>query len=559
MDPQRWLDAVDEPVLAINEDGRIAALNVAAADLTGYRVEDLRGQSCEVVFSEPVCGPLGSEATPIERWNTQVSRKDGVQLEVMVSRARLDVGGDASWVLFTIHSETAPSTPMDPARAAAWQRTVLDSLEEGVVTIDETWRVTSMNSAATRILGTPEHSALGMMCSHVLRSEACRANCPLARALEQRNSVRNERVLLTRADGRPVRVSINCSVIRRDDGDPRGGVLSFRETNDPHPVRQAFKGDGFHGLIGRSSAMRQVFRFIEDIADSPSTVLITGESGTGKELIANAIQEESTRRNAPYVKVNCSVFSEGLLESELFGHVKGSFTDARRDHRGRFELADGGTLFLDEIGEISSRLQVKLLRVLQERSFERVGGESTISVDIRLITATNRDLDAMVKEELFREDLFYRLNVIPIRVPPLRERREDIPFLVDHFVRKFAHATKKPIRYVDEEAMSCFIDHTWPGNVRQLENALEYAFARARGDTLTCDLFPPDILQSKSSATASISSDGKAANEAQRITQALDKHHWHHANAAAELGISRTTLWRKMRKLGLDVRTSEAK
>jgi DNA-binding NtrC family response regulator len=242
------------------------------------------------------------------------------------------------------------------------------------------------------------------------------------------------------------------------------------------------------------------------------------------------------------------VFSEGVLESELFGHVKGSFTDARHDHRGRFELADGGTLFLDEIGELSQRLQVKLLRVLQDRTFERVGGESTMTVDFRLIAATNRNLEQRVRDGKFREDLFYRLNVIPLRVPPLRDRREDIPVLIDHFVRKFAHLTKKPVRFVDDEAMGRLVERGWPGNVRQLENSIEYAFARAHDDVLTSDLFPPDEHR----PGPNVASPRPRETEAHIILGALERQRWHHGKAAEELGISRTTLWRRMRRLGIE-------
>jgi DNA-binding NtrC family response regulator len=264
-------------------------------------------------------------------------------------------------------------------------------------------------------------------------------------------------------------------------------------------------------------------------------------------MVANALQFLSPRRPAPFVKVNCSVLSEGLLESELFGHTEGAFTDARQSRRGRFELADGGTLFLDEIGELSSLIQVKLLRVLQEHSFERVGGETSIKVDVRIIAATNRDLEARVAAGGFREDLFYRLNVIPVHVPPLRERRDDIPLLVDHFLRKYQVVTGKNIERIQNRAMDALVSHPWPGNVRQLENAVEYAFARARGGVITLDLLPPDIRGGGSPAL-----ETPADPERARILCALERHHWHHGRAAAELGLSRTTLWRRMKQLGLD-------
>ncbi|MCA9726425.1 MAG: sigma 54-interacting transcriptional regulator [Candidatus Eisenbacteria bacterium] len=546
----QWLDAIDEPMLAIDADGRIAASNEAAATLSGRGRLDLVGQPCSILFPKSLCSRTDLDPGPISRWETTLLRRDGVEISVRVSRAHLEIAEQTVWTLFTIRA--SDERPESEAPLARLDRSLLDTLEEGVVTIDDGWRVTALNHAAQRILGTPEHTAIGSLCSHVLRSEACQDGCPLARALEQRSSVRNERVHLTRHDGGPVSVSMNCAILRDPCGEARGGVLSFRELTEPREVRSSFVGDGFHGMIARSAPMRHVFRLIEDVADSPSTVLITGESGVGKELVAEAIQQESTRRHGPFVKVNCAVFSEGVLESELFGHVKGSFTGAGRDHRGRFELAHGGTLFLDEISEISPRLQVKLLRVLQDRRFERVGDEATLEVDLRLIAATNRDLEALVREGKFREDLYYRLNVIPIRVPPLRDRRDDVRLLVDHFVHKLAHLTRKPVRFVDEEALAHLVSYRWPGNVRQLENAIEYAFARAHGEVLTLDLFPPDILRGGSEQGSPIPSESV---EAARIRAVLDRHHWHHAKAAAELGISRTTLWRRMRRLGLDTET----
>jgi DNA-binding NtrC family response regulator len=292
--------------------------------------------------------------------------------------------------------------------------------------------------------------------------------------------------------------------------------------------------------------MRSVFGLIKEVAASHSTVLITGESGTGKEMVANAVQQLSARRGKPYVKVNCAVLSDGILESELFGHEKGAFTDAHQTRRGRFELADTGTLFLDEIGDISPNIQIKLLRVLQERSFERVGGETPLEVDVRFIAATHRSLEELVETGTFREDLFYRLNVIPIHLPPLRERREDIPLLVDHFLRKYSLVTGKDIRTVQDRALDLLVSGDWPGNVRQLENAVEYAFARARGNTLSASILPPDIRRGGSGRRMR-----RPDGEADRLRDALERNQWHHGRAARELGISRTTLWRRMKRLSL--------
>jgi len=334
-----------------------------------------------------------------------------------------------------------------------------------------------------------------------------------------------------------------------------GAVISMRDLSYFHQIRKSLdQKTQFMGMVGKSKKMQEIYELIEEIADSPSTVLIQGESGTGKELIANAIQKLSSRRDKPYIKVNCSVFPETLLASELFGHVKGAFTDAHKDRKGRFEMADGGTIFLDEIGEASPAVQIKLLRVLQEKEFERVGGSETIKVDVRVIAATNQDLQKAVQEKRFREDLYYRLNVIPIYVPPLRERKEDIPLLIDYFMEKYRLITGKAIDDISDDALDMLMNYDYPGNIRELENAIEYAFARTKNRQITAEKLPLTIREQARKAVFgnSHASDVTARTEEYiRIRRALEHHRWNREAAAQALGISRTTLWRKMKKLRL--------
>ncbi|MEZ4648134.1 MAG: PAS domain-containing protein [Candidatus Eisenbacteria bacterium] len=297
MDLGSWLDAIDEPVFALDGLGRFVAVNEAARLLTGYGLEELLGAPCTRVFPDNLCGCGEHENGSIPRGETVLARKDGAKYNVLVSKSNLEPEPGQHWSLYTVHPEAAAR--VDVFSPTERQRSILDSLEEGVVTIDENWRVTALNRSAVRILGIPEHSAVGLLCSHVLRSELCQDSCPLTRVLERKNAVRNERVQLTRHDGQPVQVSINCAVLRNSTGEDAGGVLSFRELPEPHQIPGTLEGTGFHGMVGKSGSMRQVFRLIQDVADSPSTVLITGESGTGKELVANAVQAESTRRDGP--------------------------------------------------------------------------------------------------------------------------------------------------------------------------------------------------------------------------------------------------------------------
>jgi len=305
------------------------------------------------------------------------------------------------------------------------------------------------------------------------------------------------------------------------------------------------------GLVARAPAMLKIVRFVESLHRSDATVLITGESGTGKEVVARAIHASSPRRAGPFVAVNCGALPADLLESELFGHVRGAFTGAVRDRVGRFEAARGGVVFLDEIGDMPAVLQVKLLRVLQARTFERVGESAPRAVDARVIAATNVDLKDAIASGRFREDLYYRLRVVPIHVPPLREREEDIEPLARHLLSRIGAREGRAVRF-SPDVLVALQRHPWPGNVRELENAIEYAVAICQRQTVQLEDLPPEIADASLEARPSPEPEADlGTDEAARVRAALDAHRWHHARAAAELGISRTTLWRKMRSLGL--------
>ncbi|HYQ80277.1 MAG TPA: sigma-54 dependent transcriptional regulator, partial [Anaeromyxobacteraceae bacterium] len=338
------------------------------------------------------------------------------------------------------------------------------------------------------------------------------------------------------------------------------------ETQNVHP------SDGERPpLVGQSAAMRQVFEMIAKVADSPSTVLITGESGTGKELVARELHRGSSRRDKPLIKVNCAAIPKDLVESELFGYERGAFTGAVGSKPGRFELADGGTLFLDEIGEVPLEMQVKLLRALQESEFERVGGVKTIRVDVRLIAATNRDLKALIADGRFREDLYYRLNVVPIALPPLRDRREDIPLLVQHFIEKYDRRLGKKVERLDEEALQVLVRYPWPGNIRELENLVERSVLFADGPVITEAQLPETLRERPPGAVAPIAAVGplgaiaapsgasmkeivrqaQAELERELITRALEETGGNVTRAAKRLQISRKSLQIKMKELGL--------
>jgi transcriptional regulator with GAF, ATPase, and Fis domain len=316
------------------------------------------------------------------------------------------------------------------------------------------------------------------------------------------------------------------------------------------------ENSGFGGIVGGSDPMKAVFTIIEKAALSDAPIIIFGESGTGKELVARAIHDRGKRKDGPYMQLNCAALNEALLESELFGHVKGSFTGAFRDRAGRFEAADGGDLFLDEIGDIPLSIQIKLLRVLETRQFERVGENRPIETNVRIITATNRNLLELIDQKRFREDLYFRINVIPIHLPPVRQRKDDIPLLVNTFISRLALRTGKNLRGLTREALNCFMEYPWPGNVREMKSALEYAFTVVDREAIDIDHLPPQMLAQPSPvAAAAIPEPANTGNrQRQALIDALQATGGNQSQAARLLGVNRVTVWNRMRKYGIDLK-----
>lgn len=428
---------------------------------------------------------------------------------------------------------------------------ILDSIGEGVFTVDKHLKITFFNRGAESITGFSRNEVVGKFCKYVCNSESCMEKCPIAHVLENGDSIYDYESQMLHKDGAPIPVKLNSSVLYNGDDEPIGGVISFADLSDCGTMISLDKKSQFHGIVAHNKMMHEIFELIEEISDSDASVLIQGESGTGKELIANAIVETSQRKGRPYIKVNCSIFPPQLLASELFGHVKGAFTGAVKDRLGRFELADRGTIFLDEVAEMSLEMQLQLLRVLQEGSFERVGESVARRVDVRVVAATNREIKKALEDGEFREDLYYRLNVIPIEIPPLRDRPDDIPYLVKHFIEKYALRYRKKITEIDDAAMDQLMRYSWPGNVRELENCIEYSFVRtAEEEPIHAAKLPPKIRQAAPSSTAKVLNvSGKKEIE---LLQLLQKHKWNKTLVARELGIGRTTLWRRMKNMGLD-------
>ncbi len=443
---------------------------------------------------------------------------------------------------------------------------IVDSMADGVFTMDEKGRIASWNRSMEKISGYSAEEALGKTCALLGCSHCFGKNCPadIARCgIFEKEQTEAKECQLQHKDGHAIPVIKNASVVKDDDGRILGVVETVTDLTELNKARRraeeaSLKLGETHRLgniIGKSGPMRQIFSSITLAARSEATVLIEGESGTGKELIAGAIHFNSTRRGGPFVAVNCSALTETLLESELFGHARGAYTGAVHARTGRFEEANGGTIFLDEIGDLSPFIQVKLLRVLQEREIERVGESKKRNIDIRIVTATHRDLQEMVGDGSFREDLYYRLKVFPITVPPLRQRKDDIPLLASHFIKVLNGKTGKNIVDVSREVMRIFMDHPWPGNVRELENAMEHAFVLCSGDRIESRDLPENLRRGNSAGLAeprTITVRGRPGMVTKvELLTLLNDCRWNKAEAARRLGVSRTAVWKYMKKYGI--------
>ncbi len=445
--------------------------------------------------------------------------------------------------------EPPPSSPP----AVVGTEAILESISDGVFTVDREWRVSSFNRAAEQITGVPREEAIGQRCSEVFRASMCETECALRRTLESGVPLVNRATFIIDAEGGRIPISVSTAILRDERGRVVGGAETFRDLSLIEELRTQVRGRYQVGeLVSRSPSMRHLLEVLPRIADSESTILLLGETGTGKELVARAIHDLSPRRDGPFVAVNCGALPDALLESELFGYKAGAFTGATRDKPGRFAMARGGTLLLDEVGEVSPALQVRLLRVLQERQFEPLGSTRSERADVRILAATHRDLAAQVEAGTFRQDLYYRVHVMQLELPPLRQRREDIPLLVQQFVASFNALQNKQVTGVSPDVLGVLTAHDYPGNVRELQNIIEHAFVLLRAGRIELEHLPAELVPpaARSLGGRRLSAATREL-EAQAMRDALARQGGSRVAAARDLGMHKSTFFRKARALGV--------
>lgn len=439
----------------------------------------------------------------------------------------------------------------NPHTVKDFTRIILDNITDGVFTTNSDMRITSFNKAAEKITGVPKKKALGEYCYNVFRSNVCEQGCVLSETMRSGKPAISKKIVIMNSDGAQIPISISTAILRDGGGRVIGGVETFRDQSAVSDLRKKLEDRYSYGdIISKNREIMRIFDILPQIAESDSTVLIEGESGTGKDLFAKVIHNLSKRRNKQMVAVNCGALPDNLLESELFGYKAGAFTDAKNDKKGRFAQAENGSILLDEIGDISPAFQVRLLRFLQDRVYEPLGSNIPVQANVRVIAATNKNLSQLVEEGTFRSDLYYRINIIKLVIPPLRERKEDIPHLIKHFISKYNNIMDKNVEGVSEDVMKILMKYDFPGNVRELENIIERTMVLCRNNFIECDHLPHEITRHHASTQSSHDKPLSIKEmERKKILDTLKRNNWNRLAASRELGIHKTTLFRKIKHL----------
>lgn len=552
-------------VFTVDSQRRITSFNRMVQTLTGHKEEDVIGRFCYEIFQNDLCQGVCKYHEAVEAEQTALNFDVEIfdihgdrHMITKIVTPLYDAGGELTGCIEIFQDHSAFEDLINRVRYDERRlKIILDNLDIGIFTVTRSGDINFFNTLAESIFGYDRREMLGKSCSVLLGGEESDGVVSLTKCVADGKPRSNRKLTITTKNGAAIPVRVNYMALRNEAGRIMGGLATIQDLSLIHELNRAIHSRyTFGDMIGKSPAIKKIFEIVPVIATSDATVLIEGPTGTGKDLLAKVIHNASSRAQKPLVKVNCAALPDNLLESEMFGYVRGAFTGADRDKPGRFQEADGGTIFLDEIGDLPLSLQAKLLRVLEEKEFYPLGSRRTTKVNVRIIAATNQGLERQVEEKKFREDLFYRLNVMRLDLPPLIERDGDVPLLIDHILRRLNALKGKQVNMISENAMEILLNHDYPGNVRELENILEHALIICQHDTIKRRHLPLS-LQKRPAARVqaegypSESETGAMAAEKKRIARVLKRHQWHRGRTARELGIDRTTLWRKIKKYKL--------
>ncbi len=562
----QWLQLLDElniGAFTVDLQRRISSMNLSAQALIGMRELEVVGNDCREVFTGVPClvKCMFSDKADAEIEEPVVEIFDEEDTRHLVTRVATPVYGPDRNVVgcMTILQDHSPIADLIN-RVHHEERSlkiILENLDVGIFTVNRGGLITFFNRAAEKISGYNRSQLLGEPFSAVFEGDSAPDVCLLKASIADGNSRSTQNGRMITIDGVTIPIRANYIALRNEKGTIVGGLATFHDLTLIRQLNQVVSGRyAFYDMIGKSPTMQKIFEMVNVVSESNTTILIEGATGTGKDLLAKIIHSASRRSDKHMIKVNCAAIPDNLLESELFGYVKGAFTGADRDKPGRFQEADGGTIFLDEIGELPLSLQAKLLRVLEDKEFYPLGGRRTVKVDVRIISAANRSLERLVEERLFREDLFYRLNVLRFELPSLKNRREDLPLLISHIIRKLCVTKENGTPAISKKTMEILLNYDYPGNVRELENILEHALIICRGKEIKPDHLPISIqkrsaIHKPGISIAQVVTSGSNGGEREKIFRMLKQHNGHREKTARALGIDRTTLWRKMKRLGL--------
>ncbi|MHB8871538.1 MAG: sigma-54 interaction domain-containing protein [Candidatus Doudnabacteria bacterium] len=565
IDKNKEAVVIPDGIAVIGKDLKVIVFNEAASRISGYDEDDIIGIDCNLLFRKCaddmkyILESLSSNRV-FTNLAINVTDKKGIVKNVLASISPIIKENSVLSVVFVFRDTKEMLSLSDELEERTLelidQKNKLDAIFnsniEGTFTIDNDWNVTSFNTSAEKITGYKKSEAVGKKCWDIFNSSLCRNGCHMEQTIQKGKPMIGNELEILHKGGRKIPIRVNSAILINNRKENIGAVETFIDISEIRNLSahlsEFFK---YENIVGRNKDIKQIFSVLESVAQTDTSVLITGESGTGKELAARAIHLNSSRKTGPFIAVNCNAFVESLIESELFGHEKGAFTGAIKTKIGRFELAQGGTLFLDEIGDLSTAVQTKLLRVLETREFERVGGNKSIKMETRIIAATNKNLAEEISAARFREDLFYRINVINIHLPPLRERMDDLPLLVNHFIESFNGKFNKKIKQFSSSAYDLLMDYNWAGNIRELENVIEHCFVLCSGEIIQVECLPKRLREPDRKNIASNNSGiQKGFKEAEKelIISILEKNDWIRTRAAKELEIDPSTLWRKMKK-----------